>query len=254
MKKNIYALLLSGIMIAMCATGCGDKPSSTVVVDEIPTKEAVTTKVIKPGVEFNASLGEDFTYDEAKLDIKFVEVSQTAADPDNKGRYSYALVFKAKNNNSETLNINMLDDFAVSIDGTRYGGDELFSALSAANGAVRYQNYVRYDSELPAGEEMTGFVPFSIPVEKWEDMTITYKPYSDFSNDYIVYNVKKAEVINRTTKEASEDADAGNAENLEADTIDTEENADVVDTEENFDDAASDEFGRLMDELSENFE
>ena len=130
MKKRVPALLIAGLMIAVCAAGCGDKKNaSTVVLDEMPVKQEETVKVIKPGIDYSVNLGEDFLYETANVNIQLTEVAQTSVNADYNGKYPYAMVFTAKNNGSSELFINMIDDITVEIDGTIYYGEELFMPL-----------------------------------------------------------------------------------------------------------------------------
>lgn len=199
MKKRTMALVLAGLMIMACTAGCDKKKSSTTIVDSETKHTEAPVVTLAPGEKFKANKGENFTYEKAGLDINFVEMAMTSDEPDNKGRYSYAFVFKAKNNSDEIRTITMLDDFEVSVDGVEYKSD-IFSAFSAAHGASAYPDYTRYDTEMNPGDEFTGFVPFCIDKNEWEKMTVTYKPDSKHSNDSIVYTVDKGEVLDKSKK------------------------------------------------------
>jgi hypothetical protein len=199
MKKRTAAILLSGLMLAACMTGCKEKkPSTTAVVDSAVNQTQAPEVTLPPGEKFEANKGENFLYEKAGLDINFVEVAMTSEEADNKGRYSYAFVFTAKNNSDAVRTITMLDEFAVSVDGVEK--ESIFSAFSAAHGASVYPDYTRYDTEMNPGDEFTGFVPFCIDSQDWSKMTIKYKPDSKNSNDYIVYNVDRSEVLDKTKK------------------------------------------------------
>ncbi len=201
MKKRVPALLIAGLMIAVCAAGCGDKKNaSTVVLDEMPVKQEETVKVIKPGIDYSVNLGEDFLYETANVNIQLTEVAQTSVNADYNGKYPYAMVFTAKNNGSSELFINMIDDITVEIDGTIYYGEELFTAMSAASAATRYTDCGRYDSTLEAGKEIKGYVPFALPSEDWNNMTIRYKPDPKNTNDCIIYTIEKSQLVDRTKK------------------------------------------------------
>lgn len=193
MKKRIPALVLSCFIVFSCFTGCSEKPETSTIINQ---PADVTEKVFAPAVTYAANLGENFKYETGNLDIKFVEVSQTAQDPDSQGNYSYALLFTAVNNSDEIKNVHMLDDFSIEIDGQVFKDQDLFSALSAANAAMIYQGYERYDAELEPGETVTGFVPFKIEGE-WESMKVMYKPDSENSKDYIIYEISKDDVVKK---------------------------------------------------------
>lgn len=193
MNKRIPALVLSCLMVLACATGCEKKIESTKVISS--PDAAVTQKVLDPGVEYNSELGSVFTYEKKNIDITLIEISKTSKKTDSEGMCCYALFFKAKNNGSEDIDINVLDDFNISTNSEK-AVDKLFSAISAANAALTYQGYTRYDTILKPGEEFMGFVPFQAP-EDWTEMRVAYKPDLMNSNDYIVYNLTSNMVLNK---------------------------------------------------------
>ncbi len=198
MKKRLTALAAAGLMAAACLTGCGNKNSSTTVLksgnSSSDGQEPEVT--LGPGVEYTAQKGEEFTYEKTGLDVNFTEISLTSDRQDSQGRYTYALVFTAKNNGTETTEVHMLDDFSISVDGKEYDS-KIFSAISAANGALAYSGYLRYDAELEPGDSIEGFIPFSIDTIDWKELTVTYKPDRVNSNDTIVYTVERSELVNK---------------------------------------------------------
>lgn len=198
MKKRLSVLAAAGLMAIACLTGCnGTQSGSTTVVDQgnIPLREDVAV-TLAPGVEYTASKGEDFVYENNGLKVNFNELALTSDSADSKGRYTYAVVFTATNNGSETVPVRMLDDFKIAADGVEYDST-MYTALSAANGALAYEGYARYDADLEPGQSITGFVPFSIDTVDWKTMTVTYIPALNKSNDTIVYTVDRSELINK---------------------------------------------------------
>lgn len=192
MNKRFTALMAAGLLTVACLTGCGEKSTTKVVDGNAPVvTEAVT---LAPGVEYTANKGEDYNYENLGLTINFSELALTSDSADAKGRYTYAMVFTAVNNGSETADIRMLDDFEVAVDGVKYE-DSIFTALSAANGALAYPGSERYDARLEPGETISGFVPFGIDTTDWETLTVTYYPDRSRTNDTIVYTVNKSELV-----------------------------------------------------------
>lgn len=193
MKKRIAILSLICMLTISSAAGCNDKKKTKVITN---TDGAIVTekKVIEPGVEYTAKLGEEFKYEKKNIDIKFLEIAQTVES--KKDTANYAFVFQATNNGSEDITIWMLDDFRITVDGKLLTYDEMFSALSAANAAMVYPDYKKYDSKLASGESITGFVPFEITGD-WQNMILEYTPDSENSNDYIRYEVSHSDVVNK---------------------------------------------------------
>ncbi len=193
MKKRIAILSLMCMLTISCAVGCNNKEKSKVTTNK---NGAVVTekKVLEPGVEYTAKLGEEFNYEKKNIDIKFLEISQTVAAKDD--TVNYAFVFQASNNGSEDVTIWMLDDFKLTVDGKLLTYNEMFSALSAANGAMAYPDYKKYDATLAPGESITGFVPFQITGD-WQNMIVEYTPDSENSNDYIHYEISHSDVVNK---------------------------------------------------------
>ena len=193
MKKRIAILTLICMLTVSCAAGCNSKGKTKVTTNK---DGAVVTekKVLEPGVEYTAKLGEEFNYEKKNIDIKFVEIGQTVAAKDD--TVNYAFIFQATNNGSEDVTIWMLDDFRLTVDGKLLTYDEMFSALSAANGKMAYPDYTNYDATLAPGESITGYVPFEITGD-WQNMIVEYTPDSENSNDYIRYEISHSDVINK---------------------------------------------------------
>lgn len=193
MNKRFSALMAAGILALACFTGCGKDSSTKVIEAGKPKTEA---SLLPPGVEYKANKGEEYSYEKLGMQINFTEIALTSEDTDPKGMYSYALVFTATNNGSEVADIRMLDDFEIAVDGKSYG-DDIYTALSAANGAVAYQGMARYDAELEPGETVSGFVPFGLDTTDWKELTVTYYPDRSRTNDTIIYTVDRSELVNK---------------------------------------------------------
>lgn len=198
MKKRFTLLAVAGFMTVACLTGCGNKNNSTKVIksDTNYVTQQAPAVTLPPGEEFTAQKGEEFTYEKTGLDVIFTEISLTSDSQDSKGRYSYALLFKATNNGTAKTEVNMFDDFKISADGKEYDS-KMFSAISAANGALAYPGCARYGAELEPGDSIEGFIPFSIDTIDWKTLTVTYKPDRVNSNDTIVYTVDRSELVNK---------------------------------------------------------
>lgn len=194
MKKRLSVLALAGIMALACMTGCDSNKDSSVKVIEPQTQKEETA--LPPGEEFKAVKGEDFVYEKMGLTVNFSEIALTSDYADNKGRYTYALVFSATNNGNETASIRVLDDFKISADGIDYDST-MYTALSTANAAHAYSGYSAYDADLEPGQTITGYVPFGIDTTDWKTMTVTYRPATGKSNDTIVYTVDRSELVNK---------------------------------------------------------
>lgn len=192
MKKRILVLILAASLTLMSVAGCSNKKSTTVTNEGAQT--AATEKVLPPGVEYTANVGEEFVYKNDNMSITFEEVDQTAETAADKSS-CMALIFSATNNSDGDLKISMLDDFSVYLDGNEVTYDKLFTALSAANAALLYNGMKRYDAEIEKGKTVKGFVPFQIYSDDWTEMVVQYKPDSANSNDYIKYTVNKADII-----------------------------------------------------------
>ena len=194
MKNRFSALLAAGILAVACLTGCGEKSTTNVIsTDRTP---AQTEAPLPPGVEYTASKGEDYSYEDLGLKVTFDELALTSEEPDSKGRYSYAMVFTAVNNGTETVDVRMLDDFEISVDGKKYE-DNIFTAVSAANGANAYKGNERYDAQLEPGQTVSGFIPFGIDSIDWKELTVTYYPDRTKTNDTIIYTVQRSELVNK---------------------------------------------------------
>lgn len=198
MKKRLSVLAAAGLMALACLTGCdSSKNASTTVIESGNAPQAHKEEVtLPPGVEYTGVKGEEFVYEKTGLKITFSELALTSDHADSNGNYTYAVVFSATNDGKETESIRMLDDFQVSADGVDYD-ESMYTAISAANGALAYSGYSRYDADLEPGESITGFVPFSIDSADWKTMTITYIPALKKSNDTIVYTVDRSDVVNK---------------------------------------------------------
>jgi len=193
MKNRFSALLAAGILAVACFTGCGEKSTTNVISNGTP---AQTEAPLPPGKEYTANKGEDYKYEDLGLKITFDELALTSDEPDSKGRYSYAMVFTAVNNGDKTVDVRMLDDFEISVDGKKYE-DNIFTAVSAANGANAYKGGERYDARLEPGQTVSGFIPFAIDSIDWNELTVTYYPDRTKTNDTIIYTVNKSELINK---------------------------------------------------------
>lgn len=193
MKKKILALALLSTLVLSSFAGCSKEKKTTVTTDKNAVVTEAPKKVLGPGEEFKANVGDEFKYEKKQMDIRFVEIGQTAADMTD-GTVCYAFVFSAKNNGSEDVTIWMLDDFKISVDGKAV--EDMYSAISAANGSIAYPDYKRYDATLKTGESIEGIVPFEVNGD-WEKMIIQYKPDSENSNDFITYEVLKEDVVKR---------------------------------------------------------
>ncbi|WP_044975594.1 hypothetical protein [Ruminococcus sp. HUN007] len=193
MKNRFSALLAAGILAVACFTGCGEKSTTSVVNNGTP---AQTEAPLPPGKEYTANKGEDYSYEDLGLKVSFDELALTSDEPDSKGRYSYAMVFTAVNNGNQTVDVRMLDDFEISIDGRKYE-DNIFTAVSAANGANAYNGNERYDAQLEPGQTVSGFIPFAIDTKDWKELTVTYYPDRTKTNDTIVYTVDSSELVNK---------------------------------------------------------
>lgn len=195
MKKKILALALLSTLVLSSFAGCSKEKKTTVTTDKNAVVTEAPKKVLGPGEEFKANMGEEFKYEKKQMDIKFIEIAQTSA-PAADGTVCYAFVFSATNNGKEDVNIWMLDDFKIKIDEKDVDREEMYSAISAASGAIAYPDYNRYDSAVKAGESIEGIVPFELK-EDWKTMVVEYKPDSSNSNDYIVYEVSKSDVVEK---------------------------------------------------------
>ena len=173
MKNRFSALLAAGILAVACFTGCGEKSTTNVISNGTPAQTEAPL-----------------------LKITFDELALTSDEPDSKGRYSYAMVFTAVNNGDKTVDVRMLDDFEISVDGKKYE-DNIFTAVSAANGANAYNGNERYDAQLEPGKTISGFIPFAIDTVDWNELTVTYYPDRTKTNDTIIYTVNKSELINK---------------------------------------------------------
>lgn len=193
MNRRFSALAAAGILALACFTGCSNDNSTKVIEAGNPKAEA---SILPPGVEYTANKGEDYNYEKLGMQITFTEISLTGEKPDSKGRYTYAMVFTAVNNGDDAADVRMLDDFEISIDGVKYE-DDIYSALSAANGAMAYQGMERFDTELEPGQTFTGFVPFALNTIDWDTLTVTYHPDLTRTNDTIVYTVNKSDLIEK---------------------------------------------------------
>ncbi len=193
MKKKILALVLLSAMVLTGVTGCKDKDKKTTVkTDGNVVVTTAPSKPTAPGEEFKSAMGEEFNYEKYKMNIKLVELGQTAPSATD-GTTCYAFVFSTKNNSDKDIKLWMLDDFAIELDGVAVEWEDMYSAFSTANAALAYEGYSRYDSTLEAGKSIEGIVPFQVS-GPWEKMKIEYKPNSDLSNDYIVYELTKDDV------------------------------------------------------------
>lgn len=195
MKKKILAFTLLSVLTISSLAGCSDKKKTTVTTNQDAVVTQAPKKPLGPGEEFKANMGEEFKYEKKQMDIKFIEIAQTSA-PAADGTVCYAFVFSATNNGKEDINIWMLDDFKIKIDEKDVDREEMYSAISAASGAIAYPDYNRYDSTVKAGESIEGIVPFELK-EDWKTMVVEYKPDSSNSNDYIVYEVSKSDVVEK---------------------------------------------------------
>lgn len=196
MNKKILAAVLSLIMAAGCLTGCSkDKKKPHVTVNENGASSSEPEKVLEPGEEFKSELGKDFKYEKSSLDIRFEEIGQTSK-VDGSGERCYALIFSTTNNSDKNLRIWMLDAFKISIDGKELSFSDTFSAISAANAAVKYSDYDKYDAEVEPGTSIKGYVPFQIKGD-WIKMKIEYKPDTVNSNDYIVYEISNDDIVKK---------------------------------------------------------
>ncbi len=191
MKRKITALLAAGILSAACFTGCGENKSTTTIKGNL--EPAVT---LAPGVEYTAEKGSEYVYEDLGLKVTFSELALTSDVPDGKGRYTYAMVFSALNEGKTTVDVRMLDDFAVSVDGKECD-HSIFTALSAANGILAYPGSQRYDAQLEPGASCTGFVPFSLDTLDWKEITVKYSPDRSQTNDTIVYTVGRSELVEK---------------------------------------------------------
>lgn len=195
MNKKIVAAFLSMIIAAGCLTGCSGDKKTKVTVNKNGVVTSEPEKVLDPGEEFKSKLGEEFNYEKGNLNICFKEIGQTSR-VDGSGERCYALIFNITNNSDKNLRVWMLDGFKVSIDGKELSFNETFSAISAANAAIKYSDYKKYDGDVAAGESLEGCVPFQVKGD-WSKMQITYLPDTHNSNDYIVYEVSSDDVVNK---------------------------------------------------------
>lgn len=192
MNRRLMASAMALLMAAACMTGCSKKNDVKVTVNS-SGGSAVQKKELGPGKEFSGKLGENFKYEESNMDVRLVELGQTAP-VDADGVRQYAFLFTAVNNSDKDIRIWMLDSIKVAIDGKEIPFESTFSAVSAANAAIKYGEYTRFDDTIKAGESFTGYIPFEIKGD-WLNMRLEYKPDSENSNDYIVYDFTTEDVV-----------------------------------------------------------
>jgi len=196
MNRRIAASLASLLIAAACLTGCSsDKDKVKVTVNTGSPAAVEEVKDLGPGEEFSGSLGQEFDYEKSSLKVSLDEVGQTSPVTAD-GTRDYVFLFTAVNNSDKPVDMWMLDAIQLSIDGVELPFSDTFSAISAANAAMQYSEYQKFDGTIEPGESLTGYIPFEIKGD-WMKMKLEYKPDTVHSNDYIVYDIAFEDVVKR---------------------------------------------------------
>ena len=199
--KNIIALIAAVTVTAAFTAGCSDsdKDSGTSGINVVyydssnsnsyvtPQDEDSEAKANAKNIEGNIS--EKTTLSGCEITVtKVLNIGERPADSLHKYAADMMVAkLEITNNNEETISVNSIGDFNISVDGSN---EVIGLDLNASVAAVqRVDDYQSFDCDIKPGEKAEGYINFEAK-QDWKELVIRYTPHtSDKSYDSVSYKV-----------------------------------------------------------------
>jgi hypothetical protein len=174
--------------MAMSITAC----SNTDDMNDDGKKANATTSMLK-GKDYVAQQGENFQYDNGKFVVSLNKVYSLEQTGDSSNKTLIALEMTTKNNSGSDRILSGLKNFTTTVDGNETG-----TPLSVL-GLVDFNHYFGADmiineETVKNGDTKTFIMPTEVP-NNFETLTVSFKPYVNFSNDTVSFTIKKENCV-----------------------------------------------------------